>query len=108
MSIALQTPRLVLREWRDGDHAPFAEICADPGVTEWLLPLNRAASNAWIARMQAHCARYGFCQWAVELPGEPAVIGAIGANWVPHQTAFTPAVELGWRLARPYWGVVTR
>jgi RimJ/RimL family protein N-acetyltransferase len=54
--------------------------------------------------MQAHCTQYGFCQWAVELPGQPDVIGAIGANWVPHQTAFTPAVELGWRIARPYWG----
>lgn len=60
MSIVLRTARLVLRGWRDGDREPFAEMCADPEITEWLLPLNRAASDAWIARMQAHCAQFGF------------------------------------------------
>ena len=72
---------------------------------EMLLPFpDRAASDAWIARMQAHFDKHRFCQWAVEIPGEASLIGAVGLNWVSHQTAFTPAVEMGWRLARPYWG----
>ncbi|HZU88887.1 MAG TPA: GNAT family N-acetyltransferase [Stellaceae bacterium] len=105
MAIFLRTPRLVLREWRDTDREPFAAICADPAVMERLLPFpNRAASDAWIARAQAHCAEHGFCQWAVEIPGEAGLIGAIGLNWVPYRTAFTPAVEAGWRLAHAYWG----
>jgi ribosomal-protein-alanine N-acetyltransferase len=71
----------------------------------YLLPFrDRAASNAWIVRMQAHCAEHGFCEWAVELPGQARLIGATGLNWVAYQTTFTPAVEIGWRLARAYWG----
>ena len=104
MSIILQTPRLVLREWRDSDHEQFAAMSADPDVMAFLLPMDRAASDAWIARMQAHCREYAFCQWAVELPGDASLIGAVGLNWVPHKTVFTPAVEMGWRLARAYWG----
>jgi RimJ/RimL family protein N-acetyltransferase len=69
-----------------------------------LLPMDRAASDAWIARMQAHYDDHGFSEWAAEMPGEPSLIGAVGLNWVPHKTAFTPAVEIGWRLARAYWG----
>jgi RimJ/RimL family protein N-acetyltransferase len=66
---------------------------------------DRAASDAWIARMLAHCGRLGFCQWAVGIRGEPNnLVGAIGLNWMTHQTLFTPAVEIGWRLARSFWG----
>ena len=104
MATSLRTPRLLLREWRDDDRAPFARMSEDPAVMEMLLPMNRAASDAWITQMQAHCHKHGFCQWAVELPGEVSLIGAVGLNWVPHKTPFTPAVEMGWRLARPYWG----
>jgi ribosomal-protein-alanine N-acetyltransferase len=105
MPFSLRTPRLVLREWRDADREPFAAMSADPEVMAMLLPFpDRAAGDAWIARMRAHCDRYGFCQWAVEIPGEASLIGAVGLNWVSHRTAFTPAVEIGWRLARAYWG----
>jgi RimJ/RimL family protein N-acetyltransferase len=34
VAVALRTPRLLLREWRDEDAAPFAEIWADPAVPE--------------------------------------------------------------------------
>jgi RimJ/RimL family protein N-acetyltransferase len=104
MAFSLGTPRLLLREWRDADREPFAAMSSDPAGLEFLLPFpDRTAGDAWIARMQAHCDKYGFCQWAVEIPGQASFIGAVGLNWVPHQTAFTPAVEVGWRLARPYW-----
>ncbi len=105
MPIALRTPRLLLREWRAADSEPFAAMSVDPQVMAMLPPLpDRAASDAWIARMQAHCGEYGFAQWAVELPGEAPLIGTIGLNWVRSPFPFTPAIEIGWRLARPYWG----
>jgi RimJ/RimL family protein N-acetyltransferase len=49
-------------------------------------------------------ARTAFANGQFEIPGEASLIGAVGLNWVDHQTAFTPAVEMGWRLAHPYWG----
>jgi ribosomal-protein-alanine N-acetyltransferase len=104
MPVSLRTPRLVLREWLDRDREPFAAICADPAVSEMLPPMDRAASDAWIERMQAHYSRHDFCQWAVEIPGGAGLIGAVGLNWVPHRTDFTPAIEIGWKIARAYWG----
>jgi RimJ/RimL family protein N-acetyltransferase len=94
---AADPPSSASRMARRGSE-PFAAMSADPAVMEMLLPFpNRAASDAWIARMPAHYDEHGFCQWAVKIPGEASLIGAVGLNWVPHQTAFTPAVEMGWR-----------
>ena len=90
MTFSLRTPRLLLREWRDGDREQFAAMSVDPALMEMLLPFpDRAASDAWIARVKAHCDQHGFCQWAVEIPGEASLIGAVGLNWIPHQMTFT-------------------
>jgi RimJ/RimL family protein N-acetyltransferase len=104
VAIALRTPRLRLREWRDDDREPFAAMSADPATMRYLTPLDRSAAEAWIARMRQHFKAHGFGNFVVELPGEALFIGVIGLNWVRWNTAFTPAVEAGWRLAQPYWG----
>jgi ribosomal-protein-alanine N-acetyltransferase len=105
VSIALCTPRLLLREWRDDDVDLFLARLATPEVTAMLPPLpDRAACAAWIGRMRAHNHRHGFAYWAVELPGVASLIGAIGLTRVDFPDAFGEAVEIGWRLARPYWG----
>jgi ribosomal-protein-alanine N-acetyltransferase len=101
----LTTERLILRPWRDSDLAPFADINADPEVMEHFpATLSRAESDAVAGRIRAALAENGFGWWAVEVPGEAAFIGFIGI-WVPNFEAhFTPCVEVGWRLARPFWG----
>ncbi len=104
MTVALRTKRLLLREWRDDDLEPFAQMARDPEVMRFLWPLDRAASDAMAHSIRAHHAAHGLGQWAVELPGEASFIGFIGLNWVPRQTHFTPAVEVGWRLASAHWG----
>ena len=105
MPIALRTPRLLLREWRDEDVDLFFSFLAAPEVTAMLPPLpDRDACAAWIARMRAHNENHGFAYWAVELPGEVSLIGAIGLSRVNFADAFGNAVEIGWRLAQPYWG----
>jgi len=105
MALALRTPRLLLREWRDEDAEPFAAMSADPEVMAMLPPLpDRAACDTLISRLQAHFAEHGFSYWAVELAGEAPFIGAVGLYWLRFPAPFTPAVEIGWRLARPYWG----
>jgi len=100
MALALRTPRLLLRQWRDEDAAPFLAMSADPEVMR-LLP---SADEAWIARARAHWQKHGFGQWVVELPGEAGFIGVIGLAHVRDEMPFAPAVEAAWRLARPHWG----
>jgi RimJ/RimL family protein N-acetyltransferase len=100
MAIALRTPRLLLREWRDDDAEWFAEMSADPALTEFLLP----PSPDWVARARRHWDEDGFGQFVVELPGERPFIGVIGLDRLRWAVPFAPAIEVAWRLARPYWG----
>jgi RimJ/RimL family protein N-acetyltransferase len=52
MTISLRTPRLVLREWRDGDAAAFAEMSADPAVMQgYATEAARAAIDDGFARL---------------------------------------------------------
>ena len=101
----LRTARLVLREWRDDDLAPFAALNADPAVMEHFpASLTRAESDALAARIRAHLAERGFGLWAVELPGVAPFAGYVGLAVPTFEAHFTPCVEVGWRLAREHWG----
>jgi RimJ/RimL family protein N-acetyltransferase len=103
--IELQTARLRLRQWRDDDDAPFAELNADPRVMEYFpSTLDRAASDALAASLRHAIATHGWGLWAVELRASNAFIGFVGLQQVPADLPFAPAVELGWRIAREHWG----
>ena len=97
----LASERLVLRPWRDEDVEPFAAMSADPEVMEhYPAVLTRAETEATIARIRAHFAREGFGLWALEAPGVAPFVGFTGLA----RPGFMPVGEVGWRLARPYWG----
>jgi RimJ/RimL family protein N-acetyltransferase len=103
--VTLRTERLILREWRDADLAPFAELNADPEVMRFFPDvLDRAASNTMAAGIMARMADDGFGLWAAEVPGVAPFIGFIGLARPRFTAHFTPAIEVGWRLARPFWG----
>ena len=104
MPLALRTPRLLLREWRDEDLAPFVAMSADPEAMRYLPSLERSAAEAWVARIHRHFDEHGFGNFVVELPGKASFIGVVGLNHVRWNLAFTPAVEAAWRLMPAYWG----
>ena len=100
----LQTKRLILREWRNSDRDIFAAMNADPDVMEHFpAPLSREESDAMVDRAIAVWAEGGPCWWALE-NGEGDFIGFTGLYSPTFQTHFTPCVEIGWRLAKTYWG----
>jgi RimJ/RimL family protein N-acetyltransferase len=101
----IETERLVLRAWREPDLAPFAALNADPLVMEHFPGvLSRAESDASAARITDHFARHGFGPWAVEVAGVAPFAGFVGLSIPSFEAAFTPCVEIGWRLAREHWG----
>lgn len=102
---SITTPRLILRQWRSSDRAPFAAMNADPRVMEFFLQtLTADESNRMVDRIIGHFATKGFGLWAVEIPNLAGFAGYIGLS-VPTFTApFTPCVEIGWRLAHETWG----
>ena len=106
--IRLRTPRLVLRQWRDDDREPFAALNADPEVMEHFpSPLSRDQSDALVDGASATIAERGWGLWAVEAvegDGPQGFIGFTGLAEPRFDAHFTPAVEVGWRLARRAWG----
>lgn len=101
----LSTTRLLLRRWREDDCRPFAEINADPCVMEHFpAPLTLADSNRLIARIEAGFDRRGYGLWALELLATGELVGFTGLEMPSFEAHFTPAVEVGWRLARSAWG----
>ena len=102
----IETDRLVLRSWADKHRAPVAELSSDTVVMEHLLPLaTREASDQWIDRQIAHDTKHGFCFWAVEAKRDGGFVGAVGLLHVRYEAHFTPAVEVGWRVSRAFWGL---
>jgi RimJ/RimL family protein N-acetyltransferase len=105
MSADLQTSRLLLRRWTDEDLPAFAALNADPQVMEHFPKLlDRAESDAVAARIRALFEERGYGLWAVSVIGGAPFIGFVGLNAPAFQAAFTPCVEIGWRLAREHWG----
>ena len=101
----LATSRLKLRQWRDADLAPFAALNADPEVMRYFpATMTQAQSDEFAGYVYDTIERQGWGLWAVEVSDGPPFIGFVGLNRVSFDAHFTPAVEVGWRLARPFWG----
>ena len=84
----LTTPRLRLRRWRRADLVPFAEMNADPAVMRYFPRLlDRIESDA-----------------IVERRSDDAFLGFTGLSLPTFEAAFTPCVEVGWRLRSNAWG----
>lgn len=105
MILEIDTKRLGLRSWGAEDREPFAQLNADPRVMEFFPNvMNRAESDALADRIEAGIVERGWGLWAVEIAGGEPFIGFVGLNPVPPELPCAPGVEVGWRLAYPYWG----
>ena len=101
----LRTERLLLRPWSESDRAPFAAMNADPRVMEHFPSVQtRQQSDAFAERIIAHFAHHGYGLWAVQPHGSADFVGFVGLQHVQFEAHFTPAVEIGWRLAHHAWG----
>ncbi len=101
----LQTQRLILRNWQQSDLEPFAQMNADVEVMKYFLAtLSRSESDALVKRIENHHRVHRFGLWAVEELSTSAFIGFIGLNMPTFEAHFTPTVEIGWRLAKAFWG----
>lgn len=101
----LQTQRLILRNWQQSDLEPFVQMNADAEVMKYFPAiLSRSESEALVERIEHHHQAYEFGLWAVEERSTGAFIGFIGLNVPRFEAHFTPTVEVGWRLAKAFWG----
>ena len=100
----ISTDRLIMRRWREADREPFAALNADPEVMRYFpAPLDRAASDAIVDRIEDLFLRQGFGLWALEVSATGEFIGFTGLNPMPRGVPGAGGMEVGWRLARRAW-----
>ena len=103
----LETERLRLREWREGDWEALRPMHNDPEVMKFLGGelLNDEKIQSIERWMLEEFEKSGFCYWIVELKETEETIGLCG---VTHKTD-DDYYDYGWRIAREHWsrGYVT-
>ncbi len=105
--MAIETARLLLRDWRETDIAPFIHHTNTPVVMRWLGGVQTEAQleDALRNRMMRWQVERGFTFWAVERKADGALLGFCGLK-----IADTPGspiegeYEVGWRLREDAWG----
>lgn len=102
--IQLETPRLILRQWKDSDFQEFYALNSDIDVMRCFpCVLTQQESNLLAFKFQSIISETGWGFWAVELKENHQFIGFVGLQSQPTQFDFSPCVEIGWRLAKQYW-----
>lgn len=103
MATVLHTARTTLRPWRDEDREPFAAMCADPVVMEFFPSvMTRDECDAFVQRRATEFDERGWGLWALDVDGR-GFAGFVGLAPVGFEAPFAPAIEIGWRLAQPFW-----
>ncbi|HKV12889.1 MAG TPA: GNAT family N-acetyltransferase, partial [Thermoanaerobaculia bacterium] len=100
----LETERLRLRPFREGDLDDYTALNSDPEVLRYLgcgqEPWDRGRSWRHMAFLLGHWGLAGLGVWVVEHKETGAFLGTTGfaepAGW--------PGLELAWALARRFWG----
>ncbi len=94
---------VALRQWKDSDFEPCAEMNADEGVMRYFLaPMSRADMLEMFTRMREMIDARGWGTGAVEVDGRFAWMA--GLNIPRWQLPFSPRTEILWRLRKEYWG----
>lgn len=105
--IMLETPRLLLRRWREEDVAPLAAVNADPEVMRWIgdgSVRDEQQTRSGIEAMEHEWEAQGFGLFAVEIRSTRELAGFTGLSIPDFLPEVLPAVEVGWRLGRAHWG----
>lgn len=103
--IFIETPRLILRSWKESDREPFARLNADARVMEYFLKrLSSEESDAYLRRITEEIDLRGYGLYAVECKEDGRFIGYVGFHDFVMDTDFSPSTEIGWRIAYEYWG----
>jgi RimJ/RimL family protein N-acetyltransferase len=100
----LHTARLRFEPMADAHLGGLHAMNADPEVMRYIggQPETRDETRAMIARVQARWDRFGFGWWTLLDSTSGAVVGAAGVHYLGHDPVRPH--EIGWRLARAYWG----
>ncbi|BDX06104.1 GNAT family N-acetyltransferase [Planctobacterium marinum] len=100
----LETQRLILRQWQPTDLPLFVEMNADPEVMRFFpSTLSTQQSTQLFEKLFSLIEQQGWGWWAIEAKESGDFVGTTGLMQVSFKEWFTPATEIGWRIARQHW-----
>ncbi len=100
-----KSKRLGFRKWSNEDLDEFSKLNADSEVMRhFASTLSEAGTQALIDGLKSHFDKNGYTYYATEILETKELIGMIGIAYQEYKTAFTPAIDIGWRLKRDAWG----
>ena len=104
--VAVETDRLTLREWGEGDGDFFYSIMNTPAVMRHLGGVqDRATWEAALGRINGFQRDFGHTFWIVERKSDGELLGFCGLKRVNAEgTSLKGEVEIGWRLRESAWG----
>lgn len=105
----LETERLILRPWREGDAPRLAAVIGDPEVRRYYPGIaSLADAEAGIARSVGYLSMVGYGFLAVEHKASGGFVGLLGmapfTDLVRNAIPGAPPVEIGWQFDKAYWG----
>lgn len=100
-----ETERLILRDWREEDWAPFWEGTNTPAVMQWLggVADEKTKKDAQ-ARLQKYREDHGHTFWVMERKEDGAILGFCGLKRCTDENGPFGMMEAGWRLREDAWG----
>ncbi len=102
--VVAKSDRLILRHFVDGDATSLTSVFGDADVMQFGDgPQSLGWIQSWIARTIKAYDFPGYGLWAVTRIGDREAIGYCGLTRFPDING-RPEVEIGYRLARDYWG----
>ena len=105
MKRSLFTSRLKLTVFSQSHLSELVRLNADPEVMRYFpATLSSEESAALLQRIIEHQRINEYSLFALHLKESDAFVGWCGLMRVPFSAHFTPAVEIGWRLNKIFWG----
>jgi RimJ/RimL family protein N-acetyltransferase len=96
---------MILRQCRDADREPYADIMVEPEVGKWLGgPFTREQAYERVARFRASLASTGMGRLAIERKSDGRLIGHCGLAPTAPDQPMPQGLEMGWALAPDAWG----
>ncbi len=97
--------RLGFRNWIATDIPKMATLNADPVVMEFFPAIQTLEETTkFVERMKGLFDEKGHCFFLAERLEDGQFIGFIGIGYSTFESDFTPAPDIGWRLAKEFWG----
>ncbi|HEX8214991.1 MAG TPA: GNAT family N-acetyltransferase [Allosphingosinicella sp.] len=103
----IETERLVLRDWREGDAEPFERHTNTPAVMQWLGGVKppEIIREVVTDRLMRWQEELGFTFWLVERKEDCELLGFCGIKMADDPASPVEGeYEIGWRLREDAWG----